>query len=233
MKRSEVNRVIAAATNTFADCRVHLPPFASWRLEDWREREADALELMEAGLGWDVVEWRPDEFVGHGLLLFTCRNVRRAYPSGSIDGYAEKLMIIRSSQRTPLHTHHRKMEDLINRGGGDIVIELNAERDVERDRYVILNGVKKRIAYDGETVVLRPGESITLMPGVYHAFCASGGDVIAGEVSTYNDDATDNDFAVYTERYPRLEEDEPPERLLVADYPRFIESLRRRPDVPT
>lgn len=230
MKRSEVNRAIAVAASAFAEAHIHLPPFASWRPSDWREHREVALELMNASLGWDVVEWRPGEFAKHGLVLFTLRNVLRTSESGPPDGYAEKVMLIRAGQETPMHKHLRKMEDLINRGGGDLIIELRVAPGDRVDRHVLVNGVSRSSVREGETVALSPGESITLPPRVIHAFYASGGDVIAGEVSTYNDDASDNDFAKHTERYPRLEEDEPPERSLVADYPRIIESLRSDSD---
>jgi len=177
---------------------------------------------MRAGLGWDVVEWRPGEFAEHGLVLFTLRNVLRAGESAAGDGYAEKVMLVKSNQRTPLHAHRRKMEDIINRGGGTLVIEVRAEREEQVGRPVLVNGVAKVIAGERETVILTPGESITFPPDTFHAFYASGDDVIVGEVSTYNDDASDNDFLEPLERFPSFEEDAPAERLVVGDYPRLM-----------
>jgi len=221
VKRSEVNRVIREAVDTFENRGIHLPAFAGWRPTEWLHRIDDVSELVEAGLGWDVVEWPPGPFSGSGLLLFTLRNVRRRQPSGYTDGYAEKLMLIRPGQRTPLHTHRRKTEDLINRGGGLLVIEFG-EDTASKSHSIILNGVTQPI---DRAVELRPGDSVTLSPGVYHSFIARESDVVAGEVSTYNDDEHDNVFADPMERYPRLEEDEPPERLLVADYRRVLKTL--------
>ena len=37
--------------------------------------------------------------------------------------YAEKLLISDDNQITPYHFHWKKMEDIINRGGGVLVIE--------------------------------------------------------------------------------------------------------------
>jgi D-lyxose ketol-isomerase len=232
VKRSEVNRTIEAAMALFNDRGFRLPPFSSWSPGDWFRRGEAVLELMKAGLGWDVVEWRPEAFAEHGLLLFTMRNIMRTHPAGCVDGYAEKLLLVRAGQRTPLHTHRQKMEDLINRGGGNMVIELVPDARIDEDFHVKLDGATKRIERHGESIVLRPGESITLLPGIYHAFQASGGDVIAGEVSTRNDDARDNSFADETERYPRLQEDERPERLLVADYPRIMRLITSSTDEP-
>lgn len=177
---------------------------------------------MRAGLGWDVVEWQPGEFSEHGLVLFTLRNVLRAAGSGREGGYAEKVLLVRVNQRTPFHAHHRKMEDIINRGGGNLIIDLRAGPPGQHGLHVLVNSVRKPIMHEMETVVLSPGDSITLLPGLIHAFYASGDDVIAGEVSTHNDDASDNVFLEPAERFPQLEEDVPVERLVVADYPRLI-----------
>ena len=40
--------------------------------------------------------------------------------------YAEKIMISRRDQLSPMHRHFLKAEDIINRGGGKLVIELFA-----------------------------------------------------------------------------------------------------------
>ena len=56
------------------------------------------------------------------------------------------------------------------------------------------------------------------MPGVWHAFWAEGGDCLIGEVSTVNDDRTDNVFDRPIGRFSEVEEDEDPLHLLVSDY---------------
>jgi hypothetical protein len=53
---------------------------------------------------------------------------------------------------------------------------------------------------------------------VYHAFWGEGADVLIGEVSTVNDDHTDNYFLNPIGRFPEIEEDEARHRLLVGDY---------------
>ena len=73
----------------------------------------------------------------------------------------------------------------------------------------------------GTGVELKPGESITIWPHQYHDFDVKEGtgDVLIGEVSMCNDDITDNRFYEEMGRFPAVEEDEPPYRLLCNEYP--------------
>ena len=64
-----------------------------------------------------------------------------------------------------------------------------------------------------------PGESITLPPRLAHQFQAVGGTVLAGEVSSLNDDETDNYFIEPVSRFPSVEEDAPPLYPLCTEYP--------------
>lgn len=43
--------------------------------------------------------------------------------------YAEKLLISRQDQLSPMHTHVIKAEDIINRGGATLVVELYGSDD--------------------------------------------------------------------------------------------------------
>ena len=43
--------------------------------------------------------------------------------------YAEKLLISKQDQISPMHTHVIKSEDIINRGGATLVVELNGSDD--------------------------------------------------------------------------------------------------------
>jgi hypothetical protein len=70
----------------------------------------------------------------------------------------------------------------------------------------------------GGTVILGPGESITLTPHLYHMFYAVDGHGLIGEVSSFNDDDTDNRFKEPLPRYPEIVEDEPPFRVLCTEY---------------
>ena len=83
---------------------------------------------------------------------------------------------------------------------------------------VQVNNVKQKAA-SGQIFHLKAGERITLEPTVYHEFWALSDEAIVGEVSTKNDDRHDNFFVnPQVGRFPKIEEDEPPLRLLVSDY---------------
>lgn len=220
MKRSEINQAIRAAEEFFAACRFHLPPLAFWTQEEWRRRSGLA-EVVACHLGWDVTDFGLGDFSRQGLLLFTLRN---GVAGNGCSGkpYAEKIMIAREEQKTILHYHRRKTEDIINRGGGRLCFRL-FDREGERGLSpqpvrVSRDGMTTSVAA-GETVTLNPGESLTLTSGLFHEFWAAKGTgpVLIGEVSSVNDDHHDNVFYDCRDRFPSIMEDEPPYRLLVGD----------------
>jgi D-lyxose ketol-isomerase len=133
-------------------------------------------------------------------------------------------MIVDVEQMTPMHFHWSKSEDIINRGGGKLVIQLyNSTSDeglADTDVTVSMDGVA-RVVKAGDTVVLNSGESITLPTRLYHKFWGAESRVLIGEVSLVNDDRTDNRFYEPVGRFPEIEEDEPPLHLLCTDYPRY------------
>jgi D-lyxose ketol-isomerase len=91
----------------------------------------------------------------------------------------------------------------------------------DRGGRVLCDGIAR--AYGpGEKLRLAPGESVTLMPGDWHAFWGDGGDVLIGEVSTVNDDVTDNIFVDPIGRFADIIEDEAPLHLLVSDYSTWL-----------
>jgi D-lyxose ketol-isomerase len=70
---------------------------------------------------------------------------------------------------------------------------------------------KPRDVTSGEILRLQAGERITLVPGGYHEFWPESEECIIGEVSTYNDDVSDNVFVnPDIGRYATIDEDEPP-----------------------
>jgi hypothetical protein len=224
MKRSEINRILKNAKAFMAEKQFMLPPWGNWHLDDWKRNKDDAREVIENMLGWDITDFGSGDFYKRGLFLFTLRNGKL-----NIDKkpYAEKIMIVEENQETPMHYHWSKMEDIINRGGGNLVIELyNSTTDNQFDTTPVnfkKDGVKGMVEAGGK-VVLTPGESICLEQGMYHRFYgATGkGKVLVGEVSAVNDDASDNCFYETIGRFPVVEEDELPIHLLVSDYPRFL-----------
>ncbi|MBN1963491.1 MAG: D-lyxose/D-mannose family sugar isomerase [Anaerolineae bacterium] len=230
MKRSEINTIMRDADAFIRGQGFHLPPFAYWTPDYWAQQGEEAREITERMLGWDITDFGQGDFANLGLFLFTVRNGTLAnLKQGKGKVYAEKIMICNERQVTPLHYHWVKTEDIINRGGGRLVLELyNAAADgkglAESDVTVNLDGVWRTIQAGGK-VVLNPGESITLEPYWYHGFWAEGGRVLVGEVSTTNDDLTDNCFYQPVGRFPTIEEDVPPLYLLVGDYERFYTHL--------
>jgi D-lyxose ketol-isomerase len=227
MKRSEVNDIMRAADDFIRSFGHVLPPFAWWSPEEMVARRDRIAGIVDARLGWDITDYGQGRFSDLGLFLFTLRNGSEAdLKRGGGMCYAEKIMISRHDQLSPMHRHIVKAEDIINRGGATLALRLftsDAEGNIDRsaDVTVATDGIL-RTQGPGEVLRLAPGESVTLMPGNWHAFWGEGGDVLIGEVSTVNNDLTDNIFAEPIGRFAGIEEDEPPLHLLVSDYPRWL-----------
>ena len=226
MKRSEINRIIKDAKIFFNEMKFKIPPVAYWKPEALRAGGMELREILDVGIGWDLTDFGSGDFKKKGLLLFTLRNGSLTdlhYPKT----YAEKIMIVEEGQLTLTHYHWNKTEDIINRGGGNLIIKLhNTTKDNLLDDTpvsVSKDGVKY-ILPAGSEVKLEPGESITLTTGLYHSFWGEPGKgrVLVGEVSAVNDDHTDNCFLEPQLRFPNIEEDEPPVHLLVSDYPKSV-----------
>jgi D-lyxose ketol-isomerase len=225
VKRSEVNDIMRAADDFIRSFGFLLPPFAYWTPEEMRARRDRIAGIVDARLGWDITDYGQGRFGKMGLFLFTVRNGSEAdLTRGGGMCYAEKIMISRHDQVSPMHRHVVKAEDIINRGGATLALKLynsDAEGNICKtsDVTVATDGLL-RTQPPGGVLHLSPGESVTLMPGNWHAFWGEGGDVLIGEVSTVNNDLTDNIFAEPIGRFAEIEEDEPPLHLLVSDYPR-------------
>jgi len=223
MKRSRINAIMADADAFLQSRLFYLPPFAYWTPEDWTRRGLEASEIVDRRLGWDITDFGQGDFDRIGLFVFTLRN---GTPTGA-KSYAEKILVVNVDQVTPMHFHWSKMEDIINRGGGDLAVRVyNATADeqlADTDVEVKLDGVVSTVPA-GETLLLTPGESITLGPGQYHEFWGVGERVLIGEVSKVNDDATDNRFHGPVGRFPDIAEDEAPLHLLVNDYERYFQT---------
>jgi D-lyxose ketol-isomerase len=227
MKRSTINQIMADAAEMIRSYGFQLPPFAFWTPEEFQARRDAAQALITARCGWDITDYGDGRFDEMGLFLFTLRNGRLAdLQRGGGMCYAEKLLISRQDQLSPMHTHVIKAEDIINRGGATLVVELYGSDDAgqfaeDRGGQVMCDGVARTFG-PGEKLRLAPGESVTLMPGDWHAFWGEGGDVLIGEVSTVNDDKTDNVFREPIGRFANIEEDVAPTHLLVSDYSNWL-----------
>ena len=224
MKRSEINKLIREALDFFDSMNFKLPPWANWSPDNWKKNRENCDEIFRNQLGWDLTDFGTDDFSGTGLLLFTIRNGNLKFDQKP---YAEKIMIVGEGQVTPMHFHWSKMEDIINRGGGNLMMELyNSDENEEftdQPFEVSMDGIRK-VLDPGSIVRLTPGESITLYQGLYHKFYGETGKgkVMVGEVSAVNDDHTDNRFHDELGRFPEIAEDEPPVHLLVSDYEKYL-----------
>jgi D-lyxose ketol-isomerase len=222
MRRSEINAILRDAGAFIRHHGFHLPPFAGWSPADWQRHAPAAREIVERQLGWDITDFGSGDFARRGLFLFTLRNGELArLPTGRGKLYAEKILVVGVDQVTPLHFHWTKTEDIINRGGGQLIVQLyNAASDdalADTSVTVQVDG-QPRTLPAGDTLSLSPGESVTLPDHLFHAFWGAGSRVLVGEVSLVNDDRADNNFLGGIGRFPTIEEDEPPLHLLVGDY---------------
>ncbi len=224
MKRSEINKIMADSILFMKEMNFKLPPWAYWKPQDWKGKYETCYEIVDNMLGWDITDFGKDDFNSTGLFLFTLRN-------GNADKdkkqYAEKIMIVNENQETPMHFHWQKMEDIINRGGGNLIIEMydsdKNEQLSDNDFKVKVDGIENNI-YPGDKIKLTPGESICLEPGIYHRFYGEPGKgkVLVGEVSAVNDDNTDNCFLEPLGRFPEIEEDEPPIHIMSSEYNNYL-----------
>lgn len=224
MKRSEINQLISNSIDFFNQMNFKLPPWAFWKPEEWKGQYGTCYEIVDNMLGWDLTDFGSGDFHQQGLILFTIRN---GNPLKDKKIYAEKAMIVEEMQETPMHFHWNKMEDIINRGGGNLVIELykSDEKEAFSNENVVLkvDGIIRTVE-PGGIVTLTPGESICLEQGVYHRFYGEKGKgkVLVGEVSAVNDDTNDNRFYIPVGRFPEIIEDEKPLHLLASDYKKFL-----------
>ena len=223
MKRSEINAAVRTAEAFMAQMQVHLPPFARWTPLDWAElqhgseSQGTVRELAERQLGWDVTDFGSGTYARTGLCLLALRNGLPGVPGQT---YAEKFLVVGVEQHTPMHFHWHKTEDIINRGGGVLAIRLQTSTQdggLGTLNPVVFSDGRSVTVHPGGILRLHPGESVTLSPLLYHEFWAEDAPVLVGEVSTINDDAGDNRFLNPLGRFPTIDEDEAPYRLLVGD----------------
>ncbi|MBM7069649.1 D-lyxose/D-mannose family sugar isomerase [Actibacterium sp. 188UL27-1] len=223
MLRSQINAEILRGIEFISGFGFVLPPFAHWSPDKMQAQRAGIQGIIDGGLGWDITDYGESDFARLGLFLFTVRNGRLSeLQAGRGFCYAEKIMISRQDQISPMHRHILKTEDIINRGGARLAIEMFAsdpdgQIDAQAPVTVATDGILRTLKA-GDILLLEPGESVTLEPGNWHAFWGDGGDVLIGEVSSVNDDHTDNVFRDPIGRFPEIKEDCDPVHLLVGDY---------------
>ena len=225
MKRSEINAALKELEAMVREYRFSLPPFCHFTPDEWREMGHEYDEVRECMLGWDITDYGMGDFSRYGFSLITIRNGNRSMADKYPKVYAEKLLYLKEGQYALNHFHWFKTEDIINRGGGNCLIRVynslpDEEIDYVSDVTVHTDGRTYTVPA-GTQIRLTPGESIFIQQGLYHDFEVEPGTgaVLLGEVSQCNDDNTDNRFNPPAGRFPAIEEDEPPYRLLCNEYP--------------
>ena len=226
MKRSEINQALRKMEDMINRLNYYLPPFCHFTPEEWESKGHEYDEIRDNMLGWDITDFGQGNFSKIGFSLITIRNGNQKQPEKYPKPYAEKLLYLDEGQYAMNHFHWYKMEDIINRGGGNILIRVYNAHDDESIDYdsdvtIHMDGVT-RVVPAGTQVRLTPGESLTITQRLYHDFSVEEGTgaVLIGEVSQCNDDNTDNRFNPPAGRFPQIEEDEPPYRLLCNEYPK-------------
>lgn len=224
MKRSELNKIMREAVEFIKEKNFCLPPFVYKTPEEWESMGHEYDEIRDNMLGWDITDFGSGDFSKIGLLMITLRNGNFSNEKYK-KTYAEKLLIVDEEQITPMHFHWSKMEDIINRGGGNLIIQVyNSTEDEELDKenpVTIMSDGRSYEVEPGGLIKLMPGESISIQTGMYHKFWGEkgSGKILVGEVSKVNDDRVDNRFYEPTGRFPEIEEDVAPLYLLGNEYP--------------
>ena len=225
MKRSEINKALKELESACKKYNCYLPPFCHFTPEEWKNKGHEYDEVRDCMLGWDITDYGTGDFDKCGFSLITIRNGNMNRQDEDPKKYAEKLLYLKEGQMACNHFHWYKTEDIINRGGGTALIRVynslpDESIDYESDVTVIKDGCKT-VVPAGTVVTLTPGESIFIPQRLYHDFnvLEGTGAVLLGEVSQVNDDNCDNCFNPPVGRFPSIEEDEPPYRLLCNEYP--------------
>ncbi len=228
MDRSTVNEILDESHTFIRFHGVHLPPFADLGPAELKTYTLAAPMIRERMLGWDITDYGQGRFEELGLFLFTTRNgLQSNINSGAGMLYAEKVMIAGDQQISPMHRHITKTEDIINRGGGDLVLELFTDGGGGIDPTLpvtVVSDGRNITMQGGERLRLKPGESVTLEPETWHAFWGENGKVLIVEVSNVNDDRNDNIFNAPIGRFSKINEDTNPKHLLVSDYDTWLQS---------
>ena len=211
MRRSEINKSIAEAKLLIAEYRWTLPRWAYWNVEQYKNHPDLSLYLRDHQMGWDVTDFGRGNFSKEGIILFCVRNGVQ-----NIDNekpYDEKLLFMKEDQVIPFNSHNIKLEDIINRGGGNLVLEfvkVDSQKNPLQEKIKVMIDGEFKTLNPYEPLILERGQSVTVERFVYHKFYAEKGTgmAMAGEVSQVNDDKKDNYFLEKVGRFADIEEDE-------------------------
>lgn len=174
MKRSEINKALKELEAMCRKYCCYLPPFCHFTPEQWQSIGHEYDEVRECMLGWDITDYGMGDFDKFGFSLITIRNGNRAMADKYPKVYAEKLLYLKEGQYAPNHFHWYKTEDIINRGGGNVLIRVynslpNEEIDYESDVTIHTDGRTYQVPA-GTQIRLTPGESIHVQQYLYHDF---------------------------------------------------------------
>ena len=223
MKRSEINSLIQQAKDFAKSMNVHLPPFAFWSREKWETSGEKYSEIRDLLLGWDVTDFGLNDYPKTGRTLFTLRNGSHSIKNFPRT-YSEKFIFIEENQAAPVHYHNQKAEDIINRGGGNVIVQVFKVSDEgtqsDESFNLSVDGITKEVNA-GEIIRLSPGESVLIPSGIIHEFWSEEGTgmTLSGEIGTICDDINDNVFLSPCKRFSDIEEDERPIHYLCNEYP--------------
>ena len=213
MKRSEINQAIMEAKKMMEEYLWTLPQWGYWSKDDYSKQPTTSQYLNEHQMGWDVTDFGKGLFKQQGITLFCIRNGIQGNTQDK--PYAEKLLFMQEGQEIPYHSHKVKLEDIINRGGGDLAIEFlevdEKGQELSNKINVLVDG-EKILLDPHEPLILKKGQSVTVERNIFHRFYAvrGSGMVMAGEVSQVNDDNNDNYFLEPVGRFSEIQEDELP-----------------------
>jgi D-lyxose ketol-isomerase len=228
MKRSQINAAIELAHSALREHGIRLPEYAYWSPDDWRRAGPEYARVTLNGLGWAVTDFGQGDFDKVGITMFDVRNGNVERPAEGTP-YGEKVFVLKAGQRLPFHFHWSKMEDIISRAGGTLMLQVyNSFPDETMDEaspgFVYIDGVRKPFAA-GQIFEIPHGASLTITPKLYHRFWAKegGAALVGGEISTISVPKTDNRFGGNARRFVPIEEDEPAAYLLNIDYPHLHE----------
>ena len=213
MKRSEINKAIQTAKEMMEKYSWTLPHWAYWSKSEYENKSELREYLNNHQMGWDVTDFGKGIFNEQGITLFCIRNGIQG--NANDKPYAEKLLFMQEGQEIPFHSHKIKLEDIINRGGGDLAIEFLEVNDEDQElsnKIAVLVDGEKILLDPYEPLILKKGQSVTVERNIFHRFYAvkGSGMVMAGEVSQVNDDNYDNYFLEPVGRFSEIQEDEPP-----------------------
>ncbi len=229
MKRSQINAAVDLAHRALEEHGIRLPAYGYWSADDWRKAGPEMGRVTRNALGWAVTDFGQSDFERIGITMFDLRNGTPERPSEGTP-YAEKVFVLRQGQRLPYHFHWNKMEDIISRAGGTLMIQLynsdaNEAMDEASPGEVYIDGVRHPFSA-GQIFEIPHGASLTIAPRLYHRFWAKddAGVLVGGEISTISVPRTDNRFGGNARRFVPIEEDEPARWLLNVDYPKLHET---------